>query len=420
MNDNKISDDYARDAYLYGYSADEAYKYFYNTSVVEGTRLNSLDKLPDIPDDTYTDHPSINNDTLHIMGWIDVASEPVIFEVPDHDEGRYWLLHAMDMDHYTVAMIGSRVRGTKGGKFMFASRSWDGTVPGDIDEVIRTASDILKVMPRIMAITAPADLAKARALQQQWNLRTLSDYLGTAPVPPVQRDFPNPANTNWLERVNFVLAQGSMADLDRHWIEQSRDIGIEPGKSDFTEEQLDAIKRGETLGMDLIKKTAPEVKDARRLLGTREQLQDGDRLDFCEGTYLGQWGLPPEESMYFQLRFDTFGNEASGANGQTYRIVMPDPNVKCFWSLTAYRDSDRLMDHNELGRHSRGDRTLIPSPDGSYEIELGADCTGKADDPNFLPVPAEGFYLILRLYGPDQDTIDGKYKVPGLEALSVA
>lgn len=75
------------------------------------------------------------------------------------------------------------------------------------------------------------------------------------------------------------------------------------------------------------------------------------------------------------------------------------------------------MAHNDLNRHSRGDRTLTTNTDGEYQIELGADCSGKANDPNFLPIPEQEFYLILRQYGPSQNTIDGKYVVPKIEAI---
>ncbi len=120
----------AKDAFIYGYSIDEAYKFFYETAVKDDYPLNQFKNIRHIADDSYTDHVTINNDTLHLMGWLDVAAEPVIVSVPDMDEGRYWILHTMDMGHYTNAMIGSRVRGTKGGQFMFAPQDWNGEVPG--------------------------------------------------------------------------------------------------------------------------------------------------------------------------------------------------------------------------------------------------------------------------------------------------
>lgn len=44
-------------------------------------------------------HLSIINEILHLIGTLDVAVEPMIVSVPDHDDGRYWVLHTMDMGH---------------------------------------------------------------------------------------------------------------------------------------------------------------------------------------------------------------------------------------------------------------------------------------------------------------------------------
>jgi hypothetical protein len=110
----QITDKMAQDAYIYGYSMDEAYKFFYETAVKTDTPLNRFQNIRHLADDTYTDHPTINNDTLHLQGWLDLSAEPVIISVPDMDKGRYWILHTMDMGHYTTSMIGSRTHGTKG------------------------------------------------------------------------------------------------------------------------------------------------------------------------------------------------------------------------------------------------------------------------------------------------------------------
>ena len=212
-----IPDQVAEDAYLYGYSIDEAYKYFYKTTIETNTPLNRFQNIRQLADDTYTAHPTINNDTLHLMGWLDVGAEPVIVSIPDFDKGRYWILHTMDMGHYTTAMIGARTRGTKGGRFMFASKAWKGTVPASVDEVIYVDSDLQKMMGRIMA-TNKEDEKKALNYMDQWNIRTLSEYLGVAGPKQKERTYLDPAKTSWLERVNFMLCEGTMAEADQKWL----------------------------------------------------------------------------------------------------------------------------------------------------------------------------------------------------------
>lgn len=219
----------AKKAYIYGYSIDEAYKFFFETVVKDDYPLNQFKNIRHIADDSYTDHVTINNDTLHLMGWLDVAAEPVIVSVPDMDKGRYWILHTMDMGHYTNAMFGSRVRGTEGGQFMFAAQDWNGEVPASVDEVVRVESNLIKLMGRIMAVGSE-DEKVALDYMDQWTIRTLSEYLGVKGPKPVQREYLDPVNSNWLARVNAMLCDGTMAKADQKWVEQYQLLGIEAVK----------------------------------------------------------------------------------------------------------------------------------------------------------------------------------------------
>ncbi|MFD1810730.1 DUF1254 domain-containing protein [Rhodococcus gannanensis] len=416
MGPSGISDQLAEAAYLYAYSMDEAYKFLYETTIEPRLPFNEFQKIRDLADDTYTAHPTINNDTLHLQGWFDVAAEPVVVTVPDFDEGRYWILHTMDLGHYTTAMIGSRVRGTKGGRFVFAARAWAGTVPEGIDDVVRSDSDIIKVMGRIMTIGGN-DLAIARQYMDRWTIETLSQHVGVAGPPRKERDFPDPESTNWMQRVNFVLGDGSMAAADADWLEQYSAIGLGPGRDDFTDMQIASAERGRTLGMKHLVDLAPAMRNAGDLLGTREDLQAGPRDLFAEGTYLGQWGLPPAESVYMKVESGSDGLPINGSGGKRYRTRFRAPDVSEFWSFTVYGNDDRLMAHNAINRHSRGDRTLTPDSEGYYTIELNSDVESNADHPNFLPIPEKDAYLILRLYGPSKAIQDGDYAMPVIEVV---
>ncbi len=400
----------AKKAYIYGYSIDEAYKFFFETVVKDDYPLNQFKNIRHIADDSYTDHVTINNDTLHLMGWLDVAAEPVIVSVPDMDKGRYWILHTMDMGHYTNAMFGSRVRGTEGGQFMFAAQDWNGEVPASVDEVVRVESNLIKLMGRIMAVGSE-DEKVALDYMDQWTIRTLSEYLGVKGPKPVQREYLDPVNSNWLARVNAMLCDGTMAKADQKWVEQYQLLGIEACKTDFTDKQLALAEVGEKLGMERLAELAPEISDARALLGTRDTLGDGSRELFAEGTYLGQWGLPPVEASYRKSDFDAQGEKLDGSKSD-YVMRFKAPNVSEFWSVTVYGNDDRLMAHNSLNRHSRGDRTLKADKDGFYTIKMSADAKGKADDANFLPVPNKPFYLIMRYYGADEAIQSGEYQMP--------
>jgi hypothetical protein len=107
---------------------------------------------------------------------------------------------------------------------------------------------------------------------------------------------------------------------------------------------------------------------------------------------------------------DQNGDILNGAND--YSVTFTPPKVSQFWSVTAYGSKTKLMIANDLNRHSRGDRHVKLNPDGTVTLRLSHDTKGKAGDTNFLPVPDESFYLLLRMYGGDEDIQAGKFPVP--------
>lgn len=200
-------------AYLYAFGMDRAYQHLYETMVKPDYPANRFQIIRHLADDKYTAHPTINNDTLHLMGWLDVAAEPVIVSVPDHDDGRYWLLHTMDMGHYTTSLFGKRTRGPKGGRFMFANQTWKGEVPDGVTEVVRVESNFLKLMGRVMA-TGVEDEKKALTYVDDWNIRTLSELLGQNGPKPKVRKFVPPRG-QLLARARELRAGGRHHGLRR-------------------------------------------------------------------------------------------------------------------------------------------------------------------------------------------------------------
>jgi hypothetical protein len=215
--------------------------------------------------------------------------------------------------------------------------------------------------------------------------------------------------------VNFVLADGTMADADAHWLAGLEATGIGAGRTRFTPEQLAAARESERRVVEQLKAVLPTFSDASRSLGTRETLGDADRVPFALGTFVGQWGAPPVEAAYSQMVRDHEGLGLDGRND--YTITFVPPVVSQFWSITAYGARTMLMIANDLNRHSRGDRHLRPDADGTVTLRLGSDTRGKGDDAHFLPVPPEPFYLVLRMYGGDEAIQRGRFPLPVVRRL---
>lgn len=174
-------------------------------------------------------------------------------------------------------MIGSRVRGHKGGMFMFTPKGWEGEMPASVTQVIKSDSNILKLMGRIMD-TGGEDSKIALSYMDQWNIRTLSEFLGKNGPKPVERTYPD-IDVSWLNRVNFVLCDGSLGKSDQQWLTkfESLNLGMKACNTELTDRQLQLAKIGEKLGMERLIELAPDMVDARLMLGTRESLGNGDR-----------------------------------------------------------------------------------------------------------------------------------------------
>ena len=133
----------------------------------------------------------------------------------------------------------------------------------------------------------------------------------------------------------------------------------------------------------------------------------------AEVAIVGIGANTPEEAVYPGALADSDGNLLDGSND--YRMVYPAgdlPPARYFWSLTMY-DRDGFLVDNPIDRYSLGPShpPLITRPDGSIVVAISHD-QPAAGDVNWLPAPAGGFRLNMRLYGPRKPVLDGDWLPP--------
>ena len=83
-------------------------------------------------------------------------------------------------------------------------------------------------------------------------------------------------------------------------------------------------------------------------------------------------------------------------------------------TLTVYKADDKLLVENPINRYKVGSDTrgLTTGADGSITIRLQhAEPVGDGAK-NWLPTPAGPFYVILRLYQPKLEMLNGSYQLP--------
>lgn len=91
--------------------------------------------------------------------------------------------------------------------------------------------------------------------------------------------------------------------------------------------------------------------------------------------------------------------------------------VDGFWSVTAY-DKDGYFIPNALQRQALGDRDkLVTNPDGSLDLLIQAESAGKDKEANWLPVAKAPFNLLLRLYSPRAEILNGSWTPPSVKRV---
>jgi hypothetical protein len=125
-------------------------------------------------------------------------------------------------------------------------------------------------------------------------------------------------------------------------------------------------------------------------------------------------GAPPHEDMLsLACDRDKQGRPLSGEH--CYRIRFPGsalPPVQALWWLSAH-PSPAFDQRRGIG--ASGEPNV--NPDGSIDLilQLAAPDVGLAA--NWLPIPAGGFSLTMRLFAPSPRALSGAWRMPPVERL---
>lgn len=350
---------------------------------------------------------SPNNDTVYSNAWLDLSHGPVLIDTPDFAE-RYWTLGLLDAWTNPFAYVGRRTTGNRRQRTLVHGPGWRGALPaGGVSQVIAAPGDDVWLIGRILVDDTAADLESVRALQSELRMSRLDGTDAALRVDtgidgrPV--DTPSPAA--YLRTVDAALARNpppageSLAwPLDPTAVEQALPQVFEELRQ---QDQPRQLGQGWALPVSVRTNWGADVltraRVARNLIGA----------------------LGIEEAMYPTAEADDAGRTLDGRHA--YELRFPPgggPKVGAFWSLTMYRRSDCLFVANPIGRYSIGDRTpgLRRDADGSLAIRIQARDPGPAE--NWLPAPAdEPFYVVLRLYQPQAEHLEFRYRYPPLRRL---
>ncbi len=365
-----------------------------------------------------------NVDVGYSVAWLDLRTEPVMLDVPEVEDERYFSIQLVDLYNYNFSFIGTRSTGNHAAKYLLAGPDWQGPPPPEIDQVIQCETRFAFVRFQIQ-VFGPDDTETVQAIQSNLLVQSLSTLLGqSAPQlsPDLEisiSDSPAESHFDFLNLVNTALKFCPPNRPESKERDPMSRIGVVAGQpfdsSAFSAEIQEAIKRGMEKGAATID-TALASANTALVFGAR----DPERADFLRravGARVKLHGISREERLNSLYRSDNDGNPLDASQGNYVLRLLPAdlPPVNAFWSLTMYDGQTQDLVPNPIGRYLINSAMLpelTTNSDGKIEIQIQHEPPAEDRVANWLPAPDGPFYMVLRLYWPKPDAWDGTWNAP--------
>lgn len=392
-------------------------------------QLVSASHFPDAKDHTVI---RMNVDTYYTSCWINLEKEPLVFQVPNTNN-RYYLLPMLDAWSNVFFCPGKRNTGTKAQTYLITGPGWNGQIPSGMQQV-KAPTNMIVLLGRTQVNSQKDGADVVRKIQEGFKITPLSAYgkpyiapKGTID-PSIPRKAPGDAvmdmsAEDFFNTFNKLLTTNPPAAADSVIIKKLALVGIAPGAkfeiSKFSKTVQDSINVISTWAKTEMLKNGFGTSKAINGWSLERGLGNyGTNYKFRAGVAYTGWGANlDKDAMYPSSTVDIDNNPYDGAKnkyilhfdkGQT-------PPTNAFWSLTLYDTAGFFYD-NSINRYSIGDRNpLRKNIDGSVDIYIQNENPGNDKQNNWLPAPKANFNLMLRIYWPKEEMVNGKWKVPGVK-----
>jgi len=275
-----------------------------------------------------------------------------------------------------------------------------------------------------------------KKVQAGYKVQPLSAFLGQpAPRAVPKIDFIKPltpetqkTSPEFFNILNFALQFCPTHPSETDLMSRFASIDVGAGKTFDADKLSPEVKAAIEQGMadawsefaDLEQQFAAGEITAGDVFGTREYLEN-NYLHRMAAAVLGIYGNSKQEAMYPIYYVDETKQKLDGSQRYTLHFAPGQlPPVNAFWSLTMYEQPASLLVANPI------DRYLLNSPmlpqfkrdaDGGLTLLIQNESPAKDKEANWLPAPKGPFSMIMRLYWPKDEAVEGKWTAPPLKRL---
>ncbi len=366
---------------------------------------------------------SANSDTQYSVTWFDVAEEPYVLQIPDA-KGRYYTYQFIDAWTNNFHYASTRTMGSQKQAYALVAPGWKGALPSDVIRV-DTPTPTGFIVGRWF-VASDKDIEAVNKIQEQVSMTPLSSW-GKSYTPPKVPVVPAKKYTGdlaFFEQLGDTLVINGALDTDAGILGLLQNIGLTPDRGFDPSGLSDAEK----------KSLAQAAKDGEAMLAAKSadmgKTVNGWQLSPVLTEYFGTnylfraaigyqaFGVNTPIEAYYPSVFEDADSKALDGSSGKYTITFPKgqtPPVGAFWSVTMYDAKKRLMVENPINRYKIGSADkLATEKDGSTVIYIQADSPGKDKESNWLPAPKAPFYMLMRMYLPKIEVLNGQYEIPGV------
>jgi len=433
--------DIAVDAYLYAYpmvlmEATRRAATHVENPIAGRAPMNAFGHRDAFPRPDGTDVAWPSADMLYSSLWYDVASQPLLIDVPSSGD-RYYALSLLDMWSDEFASRGSRVSGNAAQKFLLVGPNWHGTAPVGVD-VVRSPTGTGWLIARIQTggpaeyaavnqfqaglsaspwVSSPTGMSPRSAASSSLKPSSVTFRPGASPAEQVAMLSPE----EFFSLFSELLQANPPHANDNAIVTRMQRIGLAgpqavpySGLDPAVRQALDEARplAGRRIA-DAVNRLGEDTNGWKIVLsGIGSYGTDYPRR--AAVAYAGLGATSPEEALYPVTAIDDQGEWLEG--GEDYVLHFDKgqlPPVNASWSLTVYNDKNELVPN-------RGDRYTLRSTDplkynadGSLDIYLSSDEPSSDTLANWLPTPEKGkFTANMRLYWPKDSALDGAWAPP--------
>ncbi|WP_246716346.1 DUF1214 domain-containing protein [Martelella soudanensis] len=231
--------------------------------------------------------------------------------------------------------------------------------------------------------------------------------------------------TNYWSLAAFLLQFAPSYPGDEAQRENLAKLDIREGVTwpgaDLSSETVALMKEVPVATEKEIRDEAARLTDSSKIFGTPEFMK-GQYMTRAAAAQGGIYGNTVQEALYVIYAFDAQKVLLDGKTGKYTLTFTPErlPPVDAFWSLTMYDRPKQLLVANPIDRYLINSAMLADlkkNDKGEIVLYLQHESPGPELESNWLPAPAEIFYVVKRLYLPRAEALDGRWAPPPIEAL---